>query len=95
MLGVAVRTFATSVQYIPKTGAAYDIVAVFDKAHISIDPDTGAPISSTDPVLGIQLSQMQGPIRKGDRISVDGTVYVIADHQPDGIAGARLKLHEQ
>ena len=65
MLGVAVRTFAHSgqdgeslVQYIPKAGSPYTITAVFDKAHVSVDPDTGAPISSTNPVLGVQRSQL-------------------------------------
>lgn len=107
MLGVAVRTFRHAdqdgqslVEYIPKAGSAYIIEsAVFDEAHISIDQDTGASISSTNPVLGIQLSQMQGPITRGDkaRVTVKGvaTVYVVADHQPDGVAGALLKLHKQ
>lgn len=95
MLGVAVRTFSTAVQYIPKSGPAYNISAVFDKAHVEIDQDTGAAISSTDPILGVQLSQLQTPPRKGDRVNVGGTVYVVADSQPDGQAGARLKLHEQ
>lgn len=99
MLGVAVRTFAaSSVQYIPKSGTPYLIDAVFDKAHLEIDQDTGAAISSSDPVLGVQLSQMQAPIRKGDRARVTSkgvtTLYDVVDVQPDGVAGARLKLHE-
>jgi hypothetical protein len=101
MLGVAVRTFrhadqagASRVQYVPKVGSPYFVDAVFDKAHVSIDQDTGAPISSTDPIIGIQLSQMQAEPKKGDRVVVDGTTYTVADYQPDGVAGARLPLHQ-
>lgn len=106
MLGVAVRTFRHAdqdgvplVEYVPKTGSPYPIDAVFDQAHIEIDRDTGAAISSTAPTLGVQLSQMQGPIRKGDKakVTVKGvaTLFVVDDFQPDGVAGALLKLHEQ
>lgn len=101
MLGVAVRTFShassdgtTLVTYTPKTGAAYPIKAVFDKAHISVDPGTGAPISSTNPILGVQLSQLAAEPRKGDRVNVNGVVYTVVEFQPDGVAGALLELHE-
>lgn len=101
MLGLAVRTFRHAdqdgeslVQYIPKTGSPYYIDAVFDKAHVTVDPDTGATISSTDPVLGVQLSQLQASPRKGDRANVNGTVYIVDDFRPDGVAGALLKLQE-
>lgn len=101
MLGVAVRTFAHSgqdgvslVQYIPKVGSPYAITAVFDKAHVSVDPDTGASISSTNPILGVQRSQLAADPRKGDRVNVGGVLYTVMDHQPDGVAGALLELHE-
>jgi hypothetical protein len=101
MLGVAVRTFRhadqaqqSRVEYIPRSGSPYYIDAVFDKAHVEIDQDTGAAISSTDPALGVQLSQLQGAVRKGDQVRVDGVLYEIADNQPDGVAGARFKLLE-
>lgn len=105
MLGVAVRTFrhagqdgVSLVQYVPKTGAPYSIDAVFDEAHIRVDPDTGAAISTTEPILGVQLSQMQGPIVKGDKVNVTRkgvvTRYLVDEFQRDGVAGALLKLHE-
>jgi hypothetical protein len=101
MLGVAVRTFRhadqdgqSRVLYIPRNGNSYYIDAVFDQAHIDIDRETGALVSSTDPVLGVQLSQMQGPIVKGDLVRVGTVAYKVVDFQPDGVAGARLKLHK-
>lgn len=101
MLGTAVRTFShadsdgeTLVTYTPKTGSPYPILAVFDKAHVSVDPGTGAPISSTNPILGVQLSQFVAEPRKGDRVAIGGVTYNVIECQPDGVAGALLELHK-
>jgi len=101
MLGIAVSTFAhatpdgqTLVKYIPKTGAPYDVTAVFDRAYVSIDPSTGVPISSNKPVIGVQLSAMQTQPRPGDRVNIGGELFNVSDLQPDGVAGALLVLHK-
>lgn len=101
MLGTAVRTFSQSdeggeslVTYFPVNGDPYEITAVFDRAHVTVDPTTGAPVNSTNPVLGIQISQLQSPWKKGDRVQVGTTLYKIAEYQPDGVAGALLELHK-
>jgi len=101
MLGVAVRTFSqsdpdgeTRVQYMPKGASSYPLSAVFDKAHVSVDPGTGVPISSTNPVLGVRLSDMQAEPKKGDRVQVSGVIYSVVDSQPDGVAGVMLELHK-
>ncbi|MFB8829062.1 hypothetical protein ACE0DR_06040 [Azotobacter sp. CWF10] len=31
---------------------------MFDSAHVEIDPETQAPVSSTNPVLGVRLSDL-------------------------------------
>lgn len=101
MLGVAVRTFSfdspagvSLVQYVPKTGAAYNIRAVFDKAYISVDPNTGAPVQSTDPILGVRRSDLAAEPKPGDRVVVNGTTYSIGEPQPDGVAGILFQLHK-
>ena len=99
MLGVAVRTFAHSdtaggslVTYAPASGSPYPIRAVFDRSHLAVDPSTGAPVSSTNPILGVQLSQLAAEPRKGDRVIVAGVTWRVHDYQPDGVAGALLEL---
>lgn len=105
MLGVAVRTFsAPLVELIPGgTGAPVVLAsAVFDSAHVQVDPETGAPVSSNNPVLGIRMSDMPAPpIPGSDLIRVSGLptgmawangTYRIDDAQPDGVAGATLYL---
>jgi len=105
MLGVAMRTFnAPMVELIP-SGTGTPIVlahAVFDTSHIQVDPETGAPVSSNNPVLGVRMSDLQSPpIPGSDIIRVSGlppaiawanATYKINDAQPDGVAGATLIL---
>lgn len=101
MLGVAVRTFGhsdrsrqTRIVYVPKTGNPYEIVAVFDSAYLSVETGGEVAVSSVSPVVGVQLSQLRAPVAKGDRVQVDSVIYRISDQQPDGVAGALLKLQE-
>lgn len=99
MLGVAMRVFAhrdqagqSVVQYRPKGGASYTIEATFDNSHAQVDASTGVQVSSTNPILGVRLSQLAALPQKGDRVSVAGTLYAVVDYQPDGVAGANLEL---
>ncbi|WP_455423986.1 head-tail joining protein [Azorhizophilus paspali] len=61
MLGVAVRTFAEPSVYWLTDGAEPGVElpqAVFDSAHVEIDPETQAPVSSINPVLGVRLADL-------------------------------------
>jgi hypothetical protein len=65
---------------------------VFDSAHIEIDPETQAPVSSINPVLGVRLSDLPNEPTPRDRVRVRGQLYRISDVQPDGVAGALIVL---
>lgn len=101
MLGVTVRTFSHSSQageplteYVPRIGSAYPIRGVFDKAYVSVDTGGQAPVQSVSPVLGVQLSELRAAVDEGDKVRIDGVLYWITLFQPDGVAGALLKLNE-
>lgn len=97
MLGVAVRTFSEpdSSVYWLADGVEPGVVlpqAVFDSAHIEVDADTGAPVSSNNPTLGVRLSDLPNEPTRRDRIRARGVLYRINDVVPDGVAGCLLIL---
>lgn len=103
MLGVAVRTFSEPTAEVNPAGAAYWLTdgvepgvglpqAVFDSAHIEVDAETGAPVSSVNPVLGLRLSDLPNEPTSRDRVRVRGVLYKINDVQPDGVAGVTIIL---
>ncbi len=104
MLGVAIRTFADaddstgeySVLYQHATGGEpYSMAATFDAEHLAVEPGTNIPISTINPVMGVRLSAMLHPPKKGDTVIIRGVVYDVITHRPDGIAGAVLELHKK
>jgi hypothetical protein len=99
MLGVAVRTFSHAgesgeplVEYIPQSGSAFTISGVFDKAYVAVTAGNEASFSDAFPALGVQLSQFAVPPEQDDQVRIDGVLYRVDDVQPDGVAGALLKL---
>lgn len=90
------RLLGTSkeVVYTPSGGAAQTIRAVFDRAHVDVDPATDRPIVSTQPVAGIRLADLDTAPREGDEVTVGGTAYTVHRVEVDGQAGADLFLHE-
>lgn len=95
LLGVAMSTFGGKdpVTYTPVTGSPKEIKAIFDAEFQSIDNKTGLPLSSTQPALGVRLSDLPAAPRKGDHVTVKGTTYKVMESQPDGQGGALLLLH--
>lgn len=95
MLGVAVRAFSEPGVYWLTDGVEPGVAlpqAVFDSAHVEVDPDTGAPVSSNNPVLGVRLADLPNEPTSRDRVRVRGALYRIGDVQPDGVAGALIIL---
>lgn len=105
MLGVSIRTFSEPSAALDPDGAVYWLTdgvapgvalaqAVFDTAHISVDPETGAPVSTNNPILGIRLIDLPNDPTNRDRVLARGVLYKINDVQADGVAGATLFLRK-
>lgn len=103
MLGISVRTFSEPAAAADPVGAVYWLTegdepgvplpqAVFDTAHVAVDPETGAPISSVNPVLGVRLSDLPNYPTNRDKVRVRGILYKINDVQPDGVVGVTIIL---
>lgn len=105
MLGVAVRTFSEPSAEIDPARAVYWLTdgiapgvalaqAVFDSTHVSVDPETGAPVSSNNPILGVRLVDLPNEPTNRDRVQARGVLYKINDVQADGVAGVTLFLRK-
>ncbi|WP_336341768.1 head-tail joining protein [Pseudomonas atacamensis] len=103
MLGVSIRTFSEPTAADDPDGAVYWLTdgvapgvalvqAVFDSAHVTVDPETGAPVSTNNPILGIRLIDLPNEPTNRDRVLARGVLYKIHDVQADGVAGATLFL---
>ncbi|MNP87369.1 hypothetical protein D3C76_1882230 [compost metagenome] len=67
---------------------------MFDTAHVSVDPETGAPVSSQNPILGVRLIDLPNKPTNRDRVRARGELYQISDVQPDGVAGVTIILRK-
>ncbi|WP_055135564.1 head-tail joining protein [Pseudomonas corrugata] len=105
MLGVSIRTFSEPTASIDPDGAVYWLTdgvepglplaqAVFDTAHVSVDPETGAPVSTNNPILGVRLIDLPNEPTNRDRVKARGVLYKIHDVQSDGVAGVTLFLRK-
>lgn len=105
MLGVSIRTFSEPTASIDPGGAVYWLTdgvepglplaqAVFDTAHVSVDPETGAPVSTNNPILGVRLIDLPNEPTNRDRVKARGVLYKIHDVQSDGVAGVTLFLRK-
>ena len=100
-LRASMTAFGRSVEYRAAGGErAENLRAVFDDAHVAVDPETGAEVHSTDPVLGVRLAALPDAIRAriearttdGDTVIVGAVRYRVAEVMPDGQGGATLTL---
>jgi len=82
----------------PGSTTAYAIRGVFDAEHAAVDLDTGAPVDTTVPAVGVRLQDfidlgLEHPVQDAE-LAVGSLVYVVRSVQPDGDGGARLELEQ-
>lgn len=77
----------------PQAGGSHIITGIFDNEYQAVDPDTEQVISANQPVLGVNLFDLDIDIQIGDQIQVRNLRYKINDKRDDGQGGASLFLH--
>lgn len=93
LLAASQTAFGEPVTYTAAGGAPLALTGVFLAAYKDVTFSEGAAVTTVRPVLDMRLSAF-GAIApaQGDRVTVRGAVYNVADLQPDGIGGVRLIL---
>ena len=70
------------------------IKAMYQDAYIGADPDTGGPVSTVQPVAGINMLDLPITPKKGDTVTARGDTYRVRDARPDGHTGFTLFLQK-
>lgn len=82
----------------PQDYPAQDIRAIWSDTYLSVDPETGVEVMSSDPNIGVRLSDFLRPPKKNDVIKKGPAgarvEYRIRAVEPDGEGGATLVLEK-
>ena len=76
----------------PTTGNSYTFNGIFQESYMTVDPRTGMPVNSAQPILGINSNDISVTPRRGDDLLIRNTGYRIRDIQDDGHTGLTLLL---
>jgi hypothetical protein len=90
-----IEEFAENVLYICKDGTTFNLPVIFDNQSIMIDPDTGAEVLSSQPMMYAQSSDFKVRPDKGDKVLRKGVRYQIISHEPDGVGVTSFRLHHE
>jgi len=86
--------FGTQVVYQHATLGTLIINGIFNEIHNEIDPDTGVPVATQTPNLGVNLDDFSVPPTTKDTLVVHGRNYRVRRIDEDGEHLAELMLHE-
>ncbi len=95
VLAATLDSFGEAVSYAPRDGTAFELLAEFHEEHARAGEGEVVRFSTRHIQLTVRLADftLQGvEPRQGDRVTVRGIGYSIADVQPDGFGAAVLPL---
>lgn len=98
-LGICLSTLGVQVSYVPGgvVSNAYTLQAIFDRVHDEADPETGALITTTQPLAGVRRGDVPdfdllADPTPSDELHYDGRKYRVEDTHEDGRGGLTLVL---
>jgi hypothetical protein len=96
-LAQGVNRQVSSILGIPATwtrqsGPPVSLPAIFRREHRVFDPETGAPVATTQSSAWVNVADLGGEPAEDDRFSIAGLEFVIAGLEPDGQGGMLLVL---
>lgn len=89
-------TFAQQVVIEIEDQAPFICRGIFTAANQTLTlSQSGVPVSSTQPVLEVFLSDLVQEPDEGDKVVIAGQRYTIIDVDPDGLGFLKLMLHKE
>ena len=95
---ICMNVFGVPVEY-GRGSALVQIKGIFDANYVEVDPDTGAYVMSTGPMLCVRASDLpEGKALKGDLVVIKGNIiggevnYRVLEPKPDSEGGIKLIL---
>jgi hypothetical protein len=91
------REYAQPATYYDAANQPTEVRGIFSRTFVSIDPGTGATISSEQPNLAVRLSDLPEAPAEGRLIEVEGEPlpFTISEVRRDGQGMAVLVLYEE
>lgn len=92
------EVFGEPITYLPALGGSFPITGIFDKAYSEAGglDESGSPITTVIPVLGILRSALTAPPLQGDKLQIlsVNTTYIVKQVRDDGHATYKLMLNK-
>lgn len=86
--------FGGNLTHVPIIGPAQIFKGIWSNTYLSVDPTEGIQVMSSDPNVGIRLSDFAREPRKDDKIIRGSETYFIRSIERDGEGGATLVLEK-
>ena len=94
LLAACLNTFGQAVSYRDHSSVDYELRGIFSNEYEAVDPETGFPVMSSIPNIGIRLSDWPKAPVEGEHITVNAKPYLVLRTEADGEGGAVVFLEE-
>lgn len=86
--------FGEPVTYMRDGEDDVELQGIIDEAFEAVDPASGTPIISRQPIVGLKIEDLPFTPAKDDQILMRGELFRVIEAQTDGQAGTMLLLHK-
>jgi len=93
-LGSLTRTLGEIIIYSHSSGGTSEIKGVWGKEHLYTDVDGEMQVSSTNPEVGVRISDLIAYPEQGDTLRFMDAEYRVNDVREDGQGAAQLELYK-
>jgi len=87
-------TFGGDFTHLPEDWPEQTLKGVWSDTYLMVDPETNMQIMTSDPNIGVRMSDFLHAPRKNDLLRRKGVDYRIRAIEPDGQGGSTLVLEK-